>query len=260
MSFELCQKNKLKYLVIPAFKKTGLVRHGFSTRSVNLGLRNVKSREKILENYKMFCKTLNIDINNVVCADQVHGDVVYEATKKDRGKGILKKSDITAVDALITAERQVALMTYHADCVPLFFLDTKKPAIGVAHAGWRGTVKKIGVKTVCKMTEKFGSSPENILVGIGPCIKKCCYEVDRPVVEKLKHVFPYWSKLLKNKGNNHWMLDLVLANKLQLESVGIRSENIFINDFCTSCDNDLFFSFRADRKKTGSLATIIELV
>lgn len=260
MSFKLLQKDGIKYLVIPAFEETGLVRHGFSTRSLDLGLKNTKTRESIIENHKIFCNLLGIDIKNVVCADQVHKDVIYEASKKDRGKGILKKSDIIAVDALITAERQVALMTYHADCVPLFFLDINKPAIGVAHAGWRGTVKKIGIKTVQKMIEKYGSFPKDILVGIGPCIKKCCYEVDSPVIEKLKLAFPYWNELVKYKGNNYWMLDLVLANKLQLESIGIKSKNIFISNFCTSCHNDMFFSYRADRKKSGSLATIIELV
>lgn len=261
MTFNLVQKGELKYLVIPAFERTGLVRHGFSTRTIDLGYKNSKDRVSMINNYNLFCNTIGIELKNVVRSDQVHGDTVYEVTEKDRGKGILRESDIKSVDSLITKKRNVALMTYHADCVPLFFLDKKTPAIGVAHAGWRGTVKKIGIKTVYNMMRKFGSFPQNILVGIGPCIKNCCYEIDKPVIEKLKLAFPYyWSKLVCYKGDNHWMLDLVLANKMQLESIGIKSKNIFISNFCTSCHNDLFFSYRADNKKTGSLATIIELV
>lgn len=260
MTFKLVQKDNLKYLVIPAFERTGLVRHGFSTRTIDLGYKNAEDKASIINNYNLFCNALNIELKNVVCSDQVHQDTVYEVTEKDRGKGILKRSDIKSVDSLITKKRKVALMTYHADCVPLFFLDIKTPAIGVAHAGWRGTVKKIGAKTVCSMIEKFGSVPKNILVGIGPCIKKCCYEVDKPVIEKIKLAFPYWNKLVQYKGNSHWMLDLVLANKVQLESVGIRSQNIFASNFCTSCHNDLFFSYRTENKNTGRLATMIELI
>lgn len=270
MDFELRQKGALKYLVIPSFEKTHLVKHGFSTRvggvsrgayqSLNLGLKKADEKDRVMENYRLLCDALGIDMNNLVASDQVHGDDIYEVLLQDRGKGIKRESDIINKDALMTKQKGVALVTYYADCVPLLFLDVGTPAIALAHAGWRGTVKKIGQKTVSQMVKKFGSHPENILVGIGPCIKSCCYEVDEPVVQEFKRAFSYLEELIEDKGGGHWMLDLVKANKKQLEDAGIKPQNITVSHYCTSCSNDLFFSYRADHGKTGSLAAVIELI
>lgn len=267
MSFELREKGDIKYLIIPSFEKTGLVIHGFSTRlggvstgeysSLNLGLKKADDREKVLENYRLFCDALHLNVENLVASDQVHGDEIYEAFEDDKGKGIVRESDIINKDALMTRQRGVVLVTYYADCVPLFFLDIKTPAIALAHAGWRGTVKKIGQKTVREMVRKYGTRPENVLVGIGPCIKKCCYEVDGPVVSSLKEAFNYWDELVEDKGDGHFMLDLVKANERQLEEVGVAPENITVSEDCTSCRNDIFFSYRKDKGKTGSLAAFL---
>lgn len=269
MDFEMRQKGALKYFIIPSFEKTGLVRHGFSTRIggvsdkpydyLNLGLKKADEKERIMKNYRLICDAIGIDLDHLVISDQVHGDEIYEAGLKDRGKGILKASDIINKDALMTKQKGVALVTFYADCVPLFFLDVRTPAIALAHAGWRGTVKKIGQKTVARMIENYDSDPGNILVGIGPCIKKCCYEVDEPVVNEFKKAFICWEELIEDKGNGHFMLDLVKANKKQLNEVGVKPQNITISHYCTSCSNDLFFSYRADRGRTGSLAAFIEL-
>lgn len=270
MAFNLNYKDSLAYLTIPSFEKTGLVKHGFSTRlggvskfpyqELNLGFKKDDDKINVLENYRLFCNALGINPENLVTSDQIHKDKIYVATIKDKGKGIFKNSDIKGIDALITRDRKVALVTYYADCVPVFFLDVKTPAIGLAHAGWRGTVSKIGQKTVIKMMKEFGSLPENILVGIGPCINSCCYEVDTPVVNSIKNAFVYWEKLIKECGKGKWMLDLVLANKKQLEEVGINPLNITESGFCTSCNNDLFYSYRKDKGTTGSLAAILQLM
>lgn len=269
MAFKLKDKGDLKYLVISPFEESGLVRHGFSTRlggvsqgtlaSLNLGKKKSDRPGAVLKNFSLFCDALDIDIQNLVASDQVHGTSVYLASNEDRGKGILRETDIKSKDALITRKRHVALVTFFADCVPLFFLDMKTPAIGVAHAGWRGTVRGMGPGVVGKMMEVFNSQPKDILAGIGPCINKCCYEIDEPLATEFKNAFEYGEELLEFKRPGHWMLDLVLANKLQLEDAGILPENILTCDYCTSCNNDLFFSHRADRGNTGSLAAIIEL-
>ncbi|NLZ54786.1 MAG: peptidoglycan editing factor PgeF [Thermoanaerobacteraceae bacterium] len=267
MAFKLNYYGTLAYLTIPSFEKTGLVKHGFSTRlggvskppyqALNLGLRKEDSRTNVLENYRLFCEALGISPENLVTSDQVHKDKIHVATLKD--KGIFRESDIKDIDALITKDKQVALVTYYADCVPLFFLDLKTPAVGLAHAGWRGTVSKIGQKTVLKMMKEFGTLPENMLVGIGPCINSCCYEVDALVVDKVKKAFVYWDELIQESGQGKWMLDLVLTNKRQLEEVGIMPQNITESGFCTACNNDLFFSYRKDKGKTGSLSAVIQL-
>ncbi len=270
LAFKLNYKGSLAYLTIPSFEKTSLVTHGFSTRlggvskppyhSLNLGLKKEDDKNNVLENYRLFCEELNINPENLVASDQVHEDRIYVACAGDRGKGILKDSDIAGIDAMITKDREVALVTYYADCVPIFLLDLKTPAAGLVHAGWKGTVSKIGQKTVLKMMKEFGSLLENILVGIGPCINSCCYEVDAPVINIIKNAFPYWNELIEDMGDGKWMLDLVLTNKRQLEEVGISSLQIAESGFCTSCNNDLFFSYRADKCKTGSLAAIIQLI
>lgn len=270
MGFQLIQKDNLKYLIIPAFKKTNKVLHGFSTRIggyskghvkyLNLGFKKEKDQQTVFKNYRAFCNALGVSLDNLVAANQIHDDKIYEVETKDRGKGILAKSDLIGIDALITRERGIALTTYHADCVPIFFLDPKVPAIGVAHAGWKGTVKKIATKTAMEMKKKFGSLEKDILVGIGPCIKECCYEIDEPVVSVVKEAFPYWENLLRFKINGKYMLDLIKANKMQLETFGIKPENIHISQYCTCCNNDLFFSYRADNKRTGSLAAVIQLI
>jgi len=269
LDFELRQKGPLKYLVIPSFEKTGLVKHGFSTRvggvsgkpygSLNLGFKKADEKAKVMENYRLLCDALGMDLGDLVASDQVHGDGIYEAFPEDRGKGIQRESDIINKDALVTRQKGVALVTYYADCVPLFFLDVGTPAIALAHAGWRGTVKKIGQKTAAWMIKKYGSDPENILVGIGPCIKKCCYEVDERVVREFNNAFGYSEELMEERGGGHWMLDLVKANKRQLEDIGVKPENIAVSHYCTSCSNDLLFSYRADRGKTGSLAAFLAL-
>ncbi|MDN5331624.1 MAG: purine-nucleoside/S-methyl-5-thioadenosine phosphorylase / adenosine deaminase [Tepidanaerobacteraceae bacterium] len=269
MSFELRKRGEVEFLIIPSFEATGLVRHAFSTRkggfsvghcgTLNLGFNKGDDRKTVLRNYKVFCDAVGIDIKNLVASHQIHESDVYVAGKEDRGKGILKKSDITGKDALITRESNVALVTYYADCVPLFFLDPETPAVGLAHAGWRGTVKKIGMKTVKKMIEEFKTPVEKLLCGIGPCISGSCYEVDDPVVEIFKDTFEYWEDLVEYKGNGHWLLDLVKANKKQLEEVGVKSENVTVSGFCTHCRPDLFYSYRRDKGMTGSLAAVIEL-
>jgi len=270
LAFNLNHKASLAYLTIPSFEETGLVKHGFSTRlggvskppydTLNLGLQKQDDKNSVLENYRLFCKALDITPVNLVASNQVHKAEIYIACAEDRGKGIFKNTDIIGMDALITKVREVALVTYYADCVPIFLLDKKTPAVGLAHAGWRGTTSKIGKKTLEKMMKEFGSLPENILVGIGPCINSCCYEVGASVVNRIKDAFPYWNELIEGNSDGKWMLDLVLANKRQLEEAGINPSQITVSGFCTSCNNDLFFSYRADRGKTGSLAAIIQLI
>ena len=131
MGFKLQKQGSFAYLTIPAFEKTGLTKHGFSTRlggysrgdykTLNLGLKKDDKRELVMKNYETFLKALDINLNDLVSTDQVHDDKIYTATHNDRGKGFSRKSDIHKIDALITKEKNVALVTYYADCVPLFF-------------------------------------------------------------------------------------------------------------------------------------------
>lgn len=269
MAFIKNVSGNLVYYTIESFEKTGLVRHGFSTRlggvssghlsSLNLGVKKDDTKENLLNNYKRFTKSLGIDINNLVLTHQVHKDNILEVGEGDRGKGLIRETDIFDTDGFISNKKEVALVTFYADCVPLFLLDPVNKAIGLSHAGWKGTVFQIGKKTLEKMMLKYGSDPKDILLGIGPSIGKCCYEVGGDLIEEL-------DKRLENEGNYHYkkengkfMLDLWSLNKDQFLDMGVLDENITASNICTKCNKDIFFSHRGDNGNTGSLAAILEL-
>lgn len=269
MGFKENKDGNMVYYTIKAFEKTNLVKHGFSTRlggfssgdlnSLNLGVKKDDSSKNILSNYDIFTRSLGIDMEDLVLTDQVHEDNIMEVTKKDRGKGFIRKSDIIGIDGFITNESEVALVTFYADCVPLFFLDPKKKAIGLTHAGWKGTVERIGQKTIEKMVNTYESNPSDILVGIGPSIGKCCFEVGEEVIERVRDSFKDTKDYFYRKENGKYMLDLWDLNKDQFLEIGVKEYNITGSDICTKCNKDIFFSHRGDNGKTGSLAAMMQL-
>lgn len=269
MPFIKNEDNNLVYYTIESFEKTDLVKHGFSTRlggvstgnlnSLNLGVKKKDTRENILNNYKIFTKSLGINIENLVLTHQVHKDNIMEVDEEDRGKGLTRETDIVDTDGFITNKRKVALVTFYADCVPLFFLDPVNKAIGLTHAGWKGTVSKIGQKTLKKMIKTYGTNPNDILIGIGPSIGKCCFEVGEEVIEVINEKFANAKDYFYKKDNGKFMLDLWALNKDQFIEMGVLEENITVGNICTKCNKDIFFSHRGDNKKTGSLAAIMEL-
>lgn len=262
-------KNGVTYITFPKFEKTGLVNLLFSTRqggvsdgmwsSMNLSFNRGDKRENVLENYRLLCDCKGIDINNLVLSKQTHTNNVKTVTKADCGTGIFKES-FCDVDGLVTNQKGVALVTQYADCTPLVFLDTKNKVIATSHAGWRGTVKEIGKKTVEKMVNEFGSCPKDIIIGIGPCIKECCYEVDDPVYNEFSKLsYLDLSKIFTAKENQHYMLNLVEANKQILINAGIPEANFDLSDICTCCNADIMHSHRKTKGERGNLALIIEL-
>ena len=166
-----------------------------------------------------------------------------------RGNGTFDyEQSIKATDAMITNIPDICLIILVADCVPILFFDTKKKVIGAAHAGWRGTVKSIAQNTVKAFQKHFNSSLKDIIVGIGPSIGPCCYEVGEEVIKEIKNGFPdKVTKVLNNKG----YFNLWEANKLQLTDIGIDEKNIEVAELCTYCHADIFFSRRHQRAETG---------
>lgn len=265
----LVKKGNLEYIKFPKIEKTGIVNHLFSTRhggvsegffgTMNLSFNRGEPRENVLKNYEIICGAEGIDVNNLVLSAQTHTNNVICVSKKDCGKGIFKEP-FCDVDGLITNEKKVALVTQYADCTPLLFCDLVNKVIATSHAGWRGTVKQIGKVTVQKMCSEYGCKPENIIVGIGPCIKKCCYEVDDVVVNEFEKInYLDLETILTKKPNGRYMLNLVEANKQILLNAGILPCNIDESDICTCCNADDLHSHRATNGKRGNLAAIIEL-
>ena len=147
-------------------------------------------------------------------------------------------------------EKNVPLLCFAADCVPILMYAENIGAIAAIHAGWRGSAEKIVQKTAQKLIT-LGAVPESIYAAIGPCIGACCYEVSEDVAEKFDE------KYSVSKGNGKYMLDLAKVNADLIKSVGVKDENISVSGICTKCNNDLFFSHRAQNGKSGTLGGII---
>ena len=168
--------------------------HGCSTRlggvsekhlsSMNLSFSRGDDAKKVLENHKRFAKALGYDETKLVFSNQVHGTRFYQVTEKDAGKGITRESDIKEIDGLVTDVCEIPLITFYADCVPLFFYDRKRKVIAMAHSGWRGTVERIGAKMITCMKENYGSIPEDIICAVAPSICQKCYEVIEDVAQQ----------------------------------------------------------------------------
>ncbi len=262
-----------KGLPLLKFKKladTGMVEHCFTTRqggcsqgifsSLNLSFTRGDSRECVEENYRRLAEALGSRPENFVTTDQTHTTNVIRVGREDMGIGVTRPRPYTDVDGLVTNEAGVVLSTFYADCVPLYFVDTKNRAIGMSHSGWRGTVGRMGKATLLKMQQEFGTRPQDVVAAIGPSICQDCYEVSRDVAEAFMEEFKGHEKeILIDKENDKYQLDLWQANRIVLEESGVKPENIAVTNICTCCNPDLLFSHRASHGKRGNLGGFIYL-
>ena len=262
------RRGELQYIQFASFQQTGKISHGFTTRlggvslapydGLNMALHVGDDPAKVRMNRDLICTALGMKVEDLVAGEQVHGSEVAVVTAEHKGRGALDyDTALPATDALITNVPGVPLSSYYADCVPILFYDPVKTCVGLAHAGWRGTVQEIAGKTVARMTEVYGSEPADILAGIGPSIGPCCYQVDLPVQQALEKTFGYWQELLKPVGEGRWLLDLWETNRKILLASGIPGSNITVANICTCCQAKELFSYRADQGKTGRMASLI---
>ncbi len=267
--FSWVEDGDLIYLKIDIFGQYA-ARAYFTTRiggvssgayaSLNMGLHVGDKKEDVLQNRKKIAASLGIDPGSFVAAEQVHGAETYVVTGQEEGAGALDYHDsIPGVDALITATAGLPLISFYADCVPLFFLDPVKRVVALAHAGWRGTVKKIARQTVLQMRESFSSDPADILVALGPSISRDFYEVNERVIVEFKGVFPGYKEFIVYRGKESYLLDLWQANMMVLEEAGIARDNILPANLCTYREDRYFYSYRREMGKTGRMASIIFL-
>ena len=268
---ELKEKNHVPFIQFKNLSATGIVKHGFSTRkggvstgifsTMNLNFKRGDDPEAVMENYRRIADALDIRVEDMVLSDQTHTTNVRVVTEADRGKGILKPQDYSDVDGMITNVPGLVLVTSYADCVPLYFVDPVKKAIGLSHSGWKGTVGHIGQKTVEKMREVYGSDPEDIIAAIGPSICQSCYEVSEDVADAFRANFTadQAADILLDKGNGKYQLDLWKANWYVLTGAGILPEHLSVTDFCTACHPDLLWSHRKTKGQRGGLSAFLSL-
>lgn len=263
------EKDGLTYLTFPVLDGAENVRHLFSTRkggvsrgiyeSMNLSFHRGDDAENVLENFRRIAALFDSTPDKIVCAKQTHTTNIRRVTKIDAGKGVTKEPDYEEIDGLITNEPGLILCTSFADCVPLYFVDPKKQAIGLAHSGWRGTVNRMGARMIEEMNHQFGSNPGDLLVAVGPSICVDCYEVGEDVAGEFQKAFPDTVVLQKGKQEGKYQLDLWKANEQLLLDAGIRKEHLEITDLCTCCNPELLFSHRASHGQRGNLCAFLEL-
>lgn len=265
---EICREG-VSFLTFPFLEKANMVSHGFSTRvggvsegkfsTLNFTFTRGDNPDHVRENYRRMAKALGVDENRMVLSYQTHTTNVRKVTEEDAGKGITKERDYRDVDGLITNIPGITLVTFYADCVPLYLVDPVQRVIGLSHSGWRGTVNRMGKATIDAMVSEYGSKPKDIVACIGPSICGDCYEVGEEVAQEFRNAFKElsWSELLADKGNGKYWLNLWRANEIIFQEAGIWPEHIQTTDICTHCNPDHLFSHRTCGNERGNQAAFL---
>lgn len=261
--------NGVGVLRFPALEECKTVNHAFSTRiggvsenefaAMNLGFNRGDNDDLVAENYKIFCRAAGFESESLVTGNQDHNTNVRRVGTAQRGVGVWREKDMDSVDGLITDEQGVTLVIYCADCVPLYFIDEKHHAVGLAHAGWRGTVNGMAAETVKRMTEEFGTRPEDIKAAIGPSIGEECFEVDEPVAAEFLKLEGSENFVTEPDRHGKYHVDLWECNRRFMLAAGVLPENITVGGVCTMCESDLLFSHRKTRGQRGSNCAMISL-
>ena len=272
----------VQILELGPFKKIPWLVHGFSTRTggssllgsgepvLNLGFTEWDSREAVEKNRRMFQSALGAGDSQLVPLRQFHSAVIrfFQTSPPQPCKG----------DASLTNAAGLLLGVQTADCVPILLVDPKKRAVAAIHAGWRGTLARIALKSVGQMRMRFSSNPPDILAALGPAIGGCCYEVGTEIVTKFTSQFAdaeeWFDELRTGDEPNplQWLnmmppghqpppknvrLDLRKANHAQLLAAGLTDKNIYASGLCTACHTDLLFSYRKEADRSGRLMSVV---
>jgi YfiH family protein len=238
-----------RFLQIEAWKGERRIVHG-------LGTRQKGGRKPSRTDWRGKAVQVEEEIYPLLSLRQVHGDrvVLFEGNRQKIDEVWRLEGDV-----LLTRTPGIALGVFTADCLPIFFYDPIQGAIGIVHAGWRGTALGVAGKAVEKMREIFGCKNSDILAALGPCIGPCCYEVDGPVKNAFISGGLPWNLVSVPRGQEKWLLDLYQANLYLMENHGISRGNINVLRICTSCRGDTFYSYRNADKTGGRQLNFIAL-
>jgi YfiH family protein len=279
----------LEILRAQSFASLPWLVHGFSARqggasscyggkSLNLGLTEHDTQTNVEGNRRVFLNAVKaVDVSGdpwpLVQVKQIHSSIIHRVMEAPR-------EPLTG-DGLITNTPGILLAIKTADCVPVLIVDVKRRAVGAFHAGWRGTVERIVEKGVGEMRRQFGSQPRDLRAAIGPCVRSCCYSVGPEVIAEFESQFNYADDVFEEVFDSNAIhirypllflnkrapghgdlgpeihLNLVEANRRQLQDAGVRQEHISVIDGCTACDTKKFFSHRAEFGKTGRMMAVL---
>ncbi|MDF2542002.1 MAG: hypothetical protein K0S47_1720 [Herbinix sp.] len=262
------------FITFPVLSELPFLCHGFSTRlggvssgifsTLNLSFKVGEYEDDpdmVKENYKRIANSIGVAPESIVISKQVHKTNIRLVDDQDCGKGLWRERDFDEIDGMITNTPGVTLATTYADCVPLYLVDPKNKVIGLTHSGWRGTVKKIGKRTVEAMEKEFHSDPKDIIAVIGPSICMDCFEIGEEVAMEFINAFSLIepNSMLRKKENGKYHCDLWYANQRVFLEAGLTPDHIYISNVCTSCNSELLFSHRKTAGKRGSLAAFLSI-
>lgn len=261
--------NGVPLLTYPLLERTNVVKHGFSTRlggvstgdcaTMNISTTRGDAPEAVEENKRRLAGAMGVKVEDFTFTYQTHTTNVAVVREEDRGTRFME------TDGMVTNVPGICLVTFYADCVPLYFVDPVKKVIGLSHSGWRGTVHKMGKVTVEKMEEVYGTNPADVVAAVGPSICQDCYEVSGDVIAKFRDSFEecHWQQLFYQKEEQReagkYQLNLWKANELVLKEAGIPEDQIAVTNLCTHCNPNVLFSHRATGGKRGNLSAFLAL-
>lgn len=284
-------REQIPFLTFPKLEACEAVQHLFTTRAggvssgqfstMNFSVKLGDQKENVVENYRRVASLLHGRVEDVTGTVQTHTTNIRTVTEEDRGKVAWIAPNYDDIDGLVTKERGIILAAYTADCVPIYFVDPVRKAIGLAHSGWRGTVANMAGKMVERMRDEFGTDPKDLIAAIGPSICQSCYEVDETVAKAFREAigedekdrkeiqesrsYPMQGKqglrqiLEEGKEPGKYQLDLWLTNLILLKRAGVKLENIDVTDLCTAHNASLLFSHRASQGKRGNMGAFLKL-
>ncbi len=270
------KENGIEYLKFRALEKYNdkvehliTLRHGgkseFPVDTLNFRTIGNDKKENVIYNLEKTLKNMSIDKNNVYIASQHHTDDVLVLDSSNKEKYQFENYNGEFYDAYVTDQKNIATLVRTADCNPIIVYDTKNNVYANIHSGWKGTIKRVYIRAIEKLQENYGSNLEELIVCIGPSIRKCCFSSEEEeFLEKFKEVFDEKMDYVQYEENGkRFHIDLIKIITTDLINLGIKKENINVANICTCCNHEDFFSFRyATMEKYddyGLMATLVNL-
>ncbi len=272
------KKEGIEYLQFKRLLEYPQIIHAYSlgtdknyrTSTIDKKSLNNKEYQKAINDYKALCEELDINYINIVKSNQEHTDNIRIVDKKiNKEEPDFNLDEYSKTDGLITNKKGYILSTTNADCILMIFYDPVKNVIANIHSGWKGTVKRISIKTVEKMVKEYDSNVEDIICCICPSIRKCHFEVDSDVkdifikefsdIKEIENKKIIEENIKEKEETKKWNIDTVEINKVILMKKGLKKENIIDSNICSVCESDLIHSYRVEKQGYGLSTVLVSL-
>ena len=254
MNYKIISVGNKRYITIPRLSQLGL-KHCFTTRDMDMGIRTNPSTRDIKNNLKQINQVLEIKPQVLFRGVQTHSNHIANLLDIAGGENSEIGRVFPDTDGFVTQLKDVALLTTYADCTPLILFDPVKKVHGNVHSGWKGTLQKIGKEALKQMVEDYNCNPDHIIAVIGPSIGKDDFEVELDVMEQFRDTFEFHKEIIRQKDQIKYLIDIQECNKRILMESGIKANNIIVVDLSTK-SNPMFHSFRRDGDKFGLMGCI----